>query len=410
MKRSFQYILSVLLLIPTSLKSQDVANTDENVIRFMGNSRTLFEDLFRSFDTIILEGKGTVNILHLGDSHIQAGYLTGRIRERIVSSIASGCGARGLIFPYRMARTNNPTDYSVKFSGRWESCRNVETNRSCDLGMIGIMVTTTDSITGMTIRFKEPSSDFNHIRIYHDTGLQQYIVSFPGFDEKCKINTNAVQGFTDVYFPLFLKDSVTLRISRCDTLPVPFRLYGLDFMNGDAGIIFSSAGVNGAEVVSFLRCDLLAGQLSAEKPSLVIVSLGTNDAYPVRFDKDLFKQNYIDLIKVIRKSDPKLPVLLTIPGDGYRKRRYVNKNLPVARDAIFEVAQETDCAVWDFFAVMGGAKSIIKWYKAGLAAKDKLHFSKAGYFLQGDLFSDAFLDAYISHIDQGDRQKTDGSR
>jgi len=74
--------------------------------------------------------------------------------------------------------------------------------------------------------------------------------------------------------------------------------------------------------------------------------------------------------------------------------------LPVLRDVIFEIARETDCAVWDFYTIMGGAKSIQQWYKRGLVAKDKLHFDKAGYIIQGDLLSDALIDAYSAFIDR----------
>ena len=38
---------------------------------------------------------------------------------------------------------------------------------------------------------------------------------------------------------------------------------------------------------------------------------------------------------------------------------------------------------------MGGLKSMEKWQKAGLAQKDKVHFTRAGYRLMGDLLFEA---------------------
>jgi hypothetical protein len=35
------------------------------------------------------------------------------------------------------------------------------------------------------------------------------------------------------------------------------------------------------------------------------------------------------------------------------------------------------------------------WEKAGLAQKDKVHFTKNGYILMGDLFYVAFQNAYL---------------
>lgn len=381
---------------------QDTSLSDNsNKILFLGNSSQKFDALFSSFDHLILQGEGIINVVHIGDSHIQADYFSGQVRDRLVSEIASGCGARGLVFPYRMAKTNNPPDYFVKFTGNWESCRNVEYKKICTLGLTGVIVRTKDSISDIIFHFRKiPSKDFNAIRIFHNTEEESFQFEFPGMDGRYTIRNDSSAGYTLVEFPEFLSDSLRLRITRKDTLNKYFNLYGVEFDNGDAGVTYSSAGVNGAEVTSFLRCDLLSKQLSAMKPGLVIISLGTNDAYSPKFDREQFRENYITLINIIRRSDPDLPVLLTTPGDSYRKRRYVNKNLPVLQEAIFDVAKETGCAVWDFYTVMGGIKSIQEWYKAGLVAKDKLHFNKAGYIIQGNSLADALLDAYSSYIDR----------
>ena len=43
---------------------------------------------------------------------------------------------------------------------------------------------------------------------------------------------------------------------------------------------------------------------------------------------------------------------------------------------------------------MGANNSMMYWLNNGLAAKDKLHFTKTGYVLQGNLFSLAFLQLF----------------
>ena len=45
-------------------------------------------------------------------------------------------------------------------------------------------------------------------------------------------------------------------------------------------------------------------------------------------------------------------------------------------------------AVYDLYEVMCGYKSISKWYKAGIAAKDKVHFNGKGYTLLANLMFD----------------------
>jgi len=368
---------------------------------FCGNSEQTYSLLFNSLNQLIRKGEGTINIIQVGDSHIQAGFLPEEMRKDFSTFITPGCGARGLIFPYRIAKTNNPADYSVRFTGKWDHCRNVEVNKSCSLGLMGIMVQTRDTVSEMTFIFKENSTfrDFNFVRILCDPLDTGYRIEFPGLKGRYHINTSKSDGIITARFDSIIYDSLRIRIIKKDTSGKYFTFYGIDFENGDPGFVYSASGVNGAEVSSYLRCDLFKDQLTTLKPDWVILSLGTNDAYPVHFNENEFIENYISLIKKIREVNPSVPILLTVPGDSYRRHRYDNVNMKDAREAILEIAKHTDCAVWDFYSLMGGPKSILNWYKAGLVAKDKLHFDKQGYLIQADLLFNAFVDAYSSFID-----------
>ena len=51
-------------------------------------------------------------------------------------------------------------------------------------------------------------------------------------------------------------------------------------------------------------------------------------------------------------------------------------------------------AVWDLLQVLGGNKAISRNAAKGYMARDKVHYSKAGYEKQGDLFFEAFLQSY----------------
>jgi lysophospholipase L1-like esterase len=43
---------------------------------------------------------------------------------------------------------------------------------------------------------------------------------------------------------------------------------------------------------------------------------------------------------------------------------------------------------------MGGYKSIYKWYKARLAARDRVHFNSRGYKLLGNMMFEALYKSY----------------
>ena len=74
------------------------------------------------------------------------------------------------------------------------------------------------------------------------------------------------------------------------------------------------------------------------------------------------------------------------------------------RDIIFKLADENNCAVWDFYTIMGGLNSSYAWNLNGLMNRDRIHFNRRGYLLKGDLFFIAFLDAYESYLNKRSRQ------
>jgi lysophospholipase L1-like esterase len=158
-------------------------------------------------------------------------------------------------------------------------------------------------------------------------------------------------------------------------------------------------GVNGADVPAYLRSELMEQQVSLMDPALVIISLGTNDAYVSSFNPEEYRENLNLLIDRIRDAVPKASIILTTPGDSYRARRYYNYNNVKAREVLFEIAKQKNLGIWDFFTVMGGPNSIYRWFKAGLATNDKLHLTQAGYKLQGDLFYEALLKAYHTYLE-----------
>jgi hypothetical protein len=58
---------------------------------------------------------------------------------------------------------------------------------------------------------------------------------------------------------------------------------------------------------------------------------------------------------------------------------------------MLEICEQEDAMFWDLFEIMGGLNSVRTWEEHGLAKRDKIHFTKAGYILEADLFSNAFV-------------------
>jgi len=413
MKNTPKLIYILLLLFSVQVSAQDYPYSkfsykyirhDKNKIEFPGDSSD-FQRLFSRMDTLILEGRGKINVIHIGGSHIQAGVYSGRTRERLQTFYPGLNGGRGLVFPYRMSRSNSPNNYNITWKGKWFTCRNVEMRKHCPLGLLGIEATTTDSNASFNIVLgsKYLKYDINSVRILTDIGSSFYKIKPKDLDtSKYTITYFEKEGYIKIDFNDYI-DTVKLQIVKTDTLQSKFVLYGVSLDNDDSGIVYHDVGINGSSIPSFLRCSKFAEQMAVIKPDLVIISLGTNDTYTRNFVPSYYKANYIKLLKEIKKASPNTAILMTVPNDSYYRRRYPNKNVSEAEKVILSLAAEKGAGVWDLYQIMGGFNSSQLWYKDYLMAYDRIHFTNSGYLIKGDLLFFAIMKAYDNHIEKRKR-------
>ncbi len=385
---------------PFSIDYYNFVNYNENHIQSFEDEK--LNAYFEKLDNLILKGKGKINIVHIGDSHIQGGDYTSQIRKRLQNFTEGMNGGRGFLFPYRLAKTNNPRSFSVRYSGAWTGCRNTERKKNCLLGFAGISATTYSSAASITINLNNSEYDihkFNKIRVFHNTNTS-YLIYLQDSELNKNAKINRYKHYTEIITNEDLTE-VTIQLKKSDVgIDNKFVMYGISLDNDEPGIVYHTAGVNGAEVSSYLRCELFSEHLQELKPDLTIISLGTNDAYMSKFDNIQFKMRYDTLITMINEAAPNTAIILATPGDNYRRRRYVNRNNQVAADVMYEIAKEKNLSVWDFYKVMGGFRSVSSWYRSGLIARDYLHFGKRGYQFQGDLLFNAIMKTYDNYISE----------
>ncbi|MBP7496590.1 MAG: hypothetical protein KA792_02885 [Bacteroidales bacterium] len=362
----------------------------------------IFNSLFQRLDSLNIYGNEKISILQIGDSHIQADFFSGYIRKAFMDYFCSGAGDRGFVFPYSIAKSNNPYNYEVKFTGKWNFLRNVKRDTLLVLGLAGISVTPLDTVNTVTIYSRSklyPPFNFNKIRLFHNEAFKDFNTTIPGLSRE-DYNIKYLSGYQTLIELKNYTDTLKLQFSRLDSSATPFNLFWLGVESDNPGITYNSVGINGAEVVSYLNSLYFSNHLKIIKPALIIISLGTNDASVRYFNQTLFQNNYNALIKMINKVCPGTPIILTTPPSSYYKKKYINKNIPLACEAVYKVAELNNCAVWDLYKVMGGLSSMKLWLNNGLAVKDKLHFSANGYRLQGVLFFNAFLKAYDNKVNK----------
>ena len=82
-------------------------DTSKNHIEFPGGNIS-YVPFLRKLDSLVYTGKGNINILHLGGSHIQADVISNRVRVHLLQDLKLPAASRGFVFPYTAARTSTP--------------------------------------------------------------------------------------------------------------------------------------------------------------------------------------------------------------------------------------------------------------------------------------------------------------
>ncbi len=97
---------------------------------------------FSKLQKLEMKQEGQVHAIHIGDSHIQADFFSGRMRDLYAEDIRFPMNARGFAFPYKIAQTNNPYNYGVSYTGSWEGKRSVKSNLFSRWGLAGVTACT----------------------------------------------------------------------------------------------------------------------------------------------------------------------------------------------------------------------------------------------------------------------------
>lgn len=378
---------------PPATRTYSFINYGENYLHY-GKDSSLMMNFFNKVTDLKNGKRDKVTIVHYGGSHIQAGTWS----DKVISNFQAYANFEGgglYCFPYKIAKTNSPHYFKSYTTGTWKRFRCATWKEMCvDLGMAGIAAVTNDSANTFGIKLQKNGhhEKFNSLKIYNNMN-PSFKYTLAPMEAKYKRTEDSLHRYSLFEFETYI-DSVNFELVRLDTLRRDFMLHGFSLESDKPGFYYAGFGVNGAASNSYLKCNLFGEQLETVKPDLVIFSLGVNDTQGKDFTKEDYIENYDSLIMEVRKISPDCAILLTTTTDNYVKRKTANKRPIKAQDAMFELMEKHKAAVWDIYAVMGGYKSIYKWYKVGLAARDRVHFSPRGYALVGQMMFDAIDKSY----------------
>lgn len=342
-----------------------------------------------------------INILQIGDSHIQADYLSAQVRTNFQNDF--GNAGRGLVVPLRVAGSNEPFNYKITSNVKCYGKRCVYVNDSLDYGIGGFAVKTSDDTAQFRIRTFDYASQnyaFNKMTLFYQQdssysfSLQDSLGNILGSVKK---DSSLLQNVSVINLPANTNE-IFLKAQKNDSSQRYAILYGMNLENDSTGVLYHSIGVNGAEAFQYVRAKYFAEQTQILKPEVIIISLGTNEAQRRPFDKTLTEARLDSLVKQLQFYNPNASFILTTPPDSYFHRKNYNTALATYHELTVDYAKKNNLAVWDLFSATGGYKSCYQWKKYKLMRKDGVHFSRAGYELQGNLFYEAITKAYNEYV------------
>lgn len=367
-------------LAVTTLRIPSYVNLEKNVIQMNGTDWTeLKMKMASSQDSI-------VNVLFIGDSHLQADMGTAVTRRRL--SREFGYAGRGLTVPFRLAGTNEPVDYKITTDSKVNGSRLLKKPWPTHMSFTGIGVEPLDSVFTTTIAAKEP---FDRVEIFF-TGEIKAPADTVFFTESPYIVTFENSDTTQI-FTLAGKSNATI--------------HGFNLLDGNKGLLTHVIGNNGATFSTYNALENFGDEIAKLSPALVIISLGTNEAFGNITDAEM-TASIDQMISIVKESCPEAQILLTTPSECQRKQAskrrrrrrkaasyQVNAKVKRMRDLISAYGSEHGLPVYDFYEVAGGDGSSSKWLSDAYLNKDRIHLTRAGYTLQGTLFTNALLDAIV---------------
>jgi lysophospholipase L1-like esterase len=380
-------LLANFVLIKAIVLAQPVLMHDDNVI---------YQPQPITIDTY----NKVFKVVHIGDSHIQADWFSGKLRSLLQEQY--GNAGIGILFPYRQIKTNSPPTFSSVASAPFIASKITKCKTACDVGIVGYNAQIpAGSMVVFNIK-KDTQPQFVSVIFQSDN---EHAIGFnhDNHDENYTTQTSTTYNITSYKKPL--SNSFHLNTKSNITLN------GLISSNGNPGVIYYTIGANGATFNNYINSNLFFQQLKSLQPDLIIISMGTNESVSDISADSLSVQLQNFHSKILEAGADK--IIYTTPADNYlrksvstrkkvkgkwRTRRTVayinNPKVEIIRQTMINFCNQQQVMCWDLYRAMGGDRSMRQWVQTGYAAKDHIHFSKGGYEIQGMLLFDA-LQKYV---------------
>jgi len=423
-------------------------------IKGAAHLRPFFEKLAKLED-----GKGgKVNIVHIGDSHIQADYFTDAARAPLQRRF--GDGGRGFVFPYSRNVSTTTRPYRFATNANWQICRNNQQSKcdpAAEFGLSGYGFSTQAEWFVLSVEANEERYYFNTIKIVSnalssyriatvdrdkepirysekrgvalhtvkkgetlDTIAKNYNASAADIKSENKLNSNNVQVGRVLRVPVTTTESgVDISMFR----PVEYKWQEPFILS-----YHQDAPMSAIYVLNIRKQDIhnINGLIvENDSPGVIYHNIGTVgamadhfNATPLFFQQlqvlrpdlaivsfgtnesygemsdDVFMGALEQLIDNIKMYCKDVPVLVTSPPFSLLRNKRWNTYIADYSEAL---SWKSGVAVWDLYAFTVGLIGVNNSLAALKINRDNVHYTIEGYAAQGTAFADALLDAYNAY-------------
>ena len=470
-------IVVALLLVSTSIWAQeqpqnqanfDAASVQDTLNEPYKNIIYYPEQLKHFFTSLkeLSEGKRKkVNIVHIGDSHIQADFFSGRVRSLIQEQF--GNGGLGFTFPYQLARTNSNNFVRYSSNSEWENRRNIYPVNGAKVGLSGIALSSAAKDAVIKVDLRESKFAFTKVKLFTPNNELTYRVGITDREvnftptTKTKTSTHKIKSgeslsgiakkynttvaqlkqlnklksaniqagktlviptkeverpqiATSVFQPVHYSKQKTCFAFDFPNATAQFYLYseaknesndlnGIVLENDQAGIVYHTIGVNGARYSDYNKYPLFFDQLEGLEADLIIISLGTNEAFD-KIDGESFKAEINRFLKEVKSKNPKASILVTSPPPSYFSKGSPNTVASTLANEIIINGVDQKYAIWDMYYNLGGTLGLPYLIEEQMLSKDLVHYTIKGYEYTGTLFFEGLMKVYQNYFSTETKQ------
>ena len=334
-------------------------------------------------DRYLSSGRPTVfRVLLMGDSHTAGGHFGDAVRRRLQARL--GDAGIGWVQP---AQIKGQRISIMSYAGHWKAA----TSRT-DAGdfTLGGVISWGDGGDLTLIPQTGGAMLLKLIARPDDPMGEPLIVS----DSRGRSQTPL--GRTRPGWQLLTLDRVQPPITLSDPQR-NWTLGAVGLENGRPGLTFSAMGINGAQITEIGKWHRSwAKDLAYTEADLVILEYGTNEVYKRKeVEWGVLERQWRRVLSQIHAALPQAGVMIVAAPEALQSTAgecgHPSPYLAQMQRLQERIARSQGALYWPWQAAMGGECSMKQWMNQGLAARDGVHFDKAGYHQLGVQLADAIL-------------------